>query len=102
MEKFTLTTRMVTRRLPVIDDFTEEQLEKGDTSWTENYLSIENIKQIQHHTIYKKYLVYSKFNQDEPVYFASTARGMEDNAQCLAEEVSQYMNGMHRPSSCQS
>ena len=54
------------RRLPLINDFTEEQLEKGDTSWMENYLSIENIKQIQHHTyIISENLVLSKLYTNE-------------------------------------
>ena len=84
------------RRLPVIDDFTEEQLEKGDTSWTGNYLSIKNIKQIQHHYTSSSRSTWSPASSTRMnlwlltfLYFASTAGGMEDDDQCRAEDVSQ-------------
>ena len=86
------------RRLPVISDFTEEQLEKGDTSWMENYLSIENIKQIQHHTTSSPRNTWSSTSSTRTnlwlltfLYFASIAGAMdekEDEAQCSAGEAS--------------
>ena len=84
------------RRLPVIDDFTEEQLEKGDTSWTGTYLSIKNIKQIQHHYTSSSRSTWSPASSTRMnlwlltfLYLASTAGGMEDDDQCRAEDVSQ-------------
>ena len=40
------------RRLPMIEEFTEEELETGDKSWIEkkNHLSVEMIQAIQNHT----------------------------------------------------
>ena len=88
------------RRLPVIEDFDEEQLEKGDTSWLENYMSIENIKQIQYHTTSIPTSTFSTAGFARAnlwllsfLYFASTAGGMEEEdggAQCRAEEVSHH------------
>jgi hypothetical protein len=65
----------------------------------ENYLSIENIKQIQHHTTSSP-RTWSSASSTRTnlwlltfLYFASTAGGMDgrdDEAQCSADEVSPY------------
>ena len=86
------------RRLPMIEELTEEELETGDKSWIEkkDFLSIEMIQNIQNHTTSWSMSTSSaarsaRSNLWMLAFFclAGTVRGVnmdeEDEAQCNAD-----------------
>eukprot|EP00435_Cladocopium_sp_Y103_P061866 s1483_g23.t1 len=84
------------RRLPSIEEFTEDELEQGDSTWLEkkNYMSIEEIRKIQNYitsssssTTSSSWTTRSNMWLIAFLCLANAARGNEmEEAQCSAEE----------------